>query len=180
MAQEKIKTDGIYTNRFFNFIRKLRVNPENAVVENFLDKGLPQISSYYTPRRELSELAVRTLEDLNRNRITSTKNKTHPDSLPGLVFNSGVTDEYPELLVYFRIVMLEMFSVVYALKYREDLQEYMSDQDIKHTRENINYIVDVLGFDPRYKDLILSLQTVEVELGYIQAQTAKYGWGMRS
>ena len=173
MYQEKIKTDGIYTKRFFNFISKLKVNPQNLIIENFIDKGLPQISSYYTPRRELSDLAVRTLEDIQRDKIAYSRGRTNGDTIPGVVLQSGILEEYPELVMYFRIVLLEMFSVVYAVKYKDSFKQYLSGEAIKKTRNNINFITDIIGFDPRYKDLILSLQAVEVELGYIQAQADK-------
>ena len=175
MIQDKIRTEGIYTKKFFNFISKIRVNPQNIIIENFLDKGFPKLSSYYTPRRELSELAIHTLEEVQRGKIIHSKGKTDPRTIPGMVFNTGVLREYPELTMYFRIVLLETFSVVYAIKYREDFRQYLNGEDIRGVRDNINFIVDILGFDPRYKDLILSLQTVEIELAYIQAQVNKMG-----
>lgn len=170
MQQDRLETDGIFTKRFFDFVKKLNVTPQNTIVENTLDKEVTLVSKYYTPRKALSQLAVSTLEDIKLNKIVFTRNKQDKDTLPGMVFNSDILKEYEVLTMYFRIILLETFSLVYAVKYRPLYRQYVDETDIKNVRETINYIVDILGFDPRYKDIIMALQYLEVDLGYIQAQ----------
>lgn len=160
-----------YPRELIKFIRSVQVDPKGIVIENVLDKESDYVSRMYTPNRRVSKLGAFVAENLALENIRVNENDLDELSFIPLVKKSKVLESYPFLQKHFRLILLESFSISFAMGDQTELLKYMDKEDLGKVRETIKYTLDIMGPDVRYTPLILSLQELELAIGYIQAQT---------
>lgn len=152
------------------FIRPLKVNVAGDLVTNVIDDELNFISRFYTPHFRVNQISSTILDMIYDNNITEVNKQLSKDSLTYKLQMSGLSIMAPEMYKLSRLVVLECFALIYAIEEEQELFKYIDEQDVMNTRENVKYLVDYLGEQKDYIDIVMDLHSVDVALGYIQKQ----------
>lgn len=159
-----------YSSEYLRFISSFEVAPNNEIIYNTLDKEAEFISRYYTPRLKVSELATFVLRDIYSEKIRPVRQETKKGTLLDIVKSSGMKDKTDNIYQLCKLIGLEIFSMWYAIEHQKDYRKYFSQRDIRQVRNNILYVLDVIGDREDYLDLIELLHELDIHVGYIQGQ----------
>ncbi|AIW03315.1 hypothetical protein CPT_Mater158 [Bacillus phage Mater] len=84
--------------------------------------------------------------------------------------NSDLASYAPDIYVLLKATVLESFALLYTIDTTPTNLEYMSTNDIKKARTNINYIADYMSTEGKYYHMIESLRDMNISFGYIENQ----------
>lgn len=140
------------------------------VIENVLDRKSDYISRYFTPNRSVTELAYQVYQLIYRKQINANTLPIQPDSITYYFESPKFKDKYPLLQPFTKILLLESFAIYYAVKYDIHYRRYLDERDMIKVRENLKYIISIIGIDPNFSRLTELLHDLSVDLGYIQSQ----------
>lgn len=166
MANKQIR----HPASLIRFISYLETDPDNVIVNNVIDQEPNFISRFYTPNLRISPLASKVLKELQDNSFLTTNRDVSPNSLIGQLSNSNLKAENPHLYQIAQTIVLESFSLIYAIEDKEELIKFISADDINLVRTNLKYLLDAIGTNHKYTDMIENIQQMDVTLGYIEAQ----------
>ena len=158
------------SSSLIRFISSLDVKPDNTVYLNGLDMTFDFVSRFYTPHVSISVLANSVLRDIASGAIPTTVLSTTEAGILKDISDSGLNTANKPVYTLTRVVLLEVFSILYTLNDKPSFIKYIEVESIEAVRQNIKYIVDALGKNDRYSTLIRSLQAMDIDLGYIQAE----------
>lgn len=162
--------DAIYASVLLRFISSYEIAPNNELVLNTLDKEASFVSRFYTPRLRVSELASRVLRDIEGEQIKPVNRNPVEGSFLDKITKSNLRAENPRLYQIAKIIMLEVFSVVYLVDYKPEYAEYLSEAELRQARVNVKYFLDAISGQDKYLDLVEHLHNFDISLGYIQGQ----------
>lgn len=165
-----MEKDITYASVLLRFISSYEIAPNNDLVLNTLDREAEFISRFYTPRLRVSELASYVLKDIQANRITPTRRHPNKGSFLEKVTQNNMRDNDPALYQLAKIIMLEVFSVVYLVDHKKEYAEYLTEPDMQQARANVKYFLDAISGTEKYLDLVEHLHQFDISLGYIQGQ----------
>ena len=152
------------------FIRYIQVDELGDVVTNVIDDEPNFISRFYTPQFRVNKISSDILAFINDNDIGELNVQLSKDSLTYKLLISGLKLSAPYMYQLAQTVVLECFALIYAIEENQDMFRYIDEDDVKTTRENVKYIIDYMGENKDYTDIIMDLHSVDVALGYIQKQ----------
>lgn len=159
-----------YPREFIDFIGRLEITPENAIIENVLDKDSEFVSRYFTPKASIGELSRKVLESIHAKEVITTNNKLRAGSLGDLLLNKRLINTHPNLKPYLQAILLEVVALDVAIEHAPELRQYVNEKDISRVRDNITYALDLISIDPRFTKEYKHLQDLYINLGYIEAQ----------
>lgn len=162
--------DITYASVLLRFISSYEIAPNNELVLNTLDKEAEFVSRFYTPRLRVSELASQVLKDIEGEKIKPVNRDPAKDSFLEKVLKGDLKVEKPNLYQIAKIIMLEVFSVVYLVDNKPGYAQYLSEQDIRQARMNVKYFLDAISGEDKYLELVEHLHNFDISLGYIQGQ----------
>lgn len=152
------------------FIRYINVDEMGEVVMNVIDAEPNFISRFYTPQFRVNKVSSSILTLIADNGISETNKQLSEDSITYKLLNSGLKLTAPYVYQLAQTIVLECFALIYAVEEDETLFKYIDEDDVKITRENVKYIIDYLGTDRDYTDIVMDLHSMDVALGYVQRQ----------
>ena len=159
-----------YSSEYLRFISSFEIAPNNDVVYNTLDKEAEFVSRYYIPRLKVSELASFVLRDIHSEKIRPVKQKTKKGTLLDIVKSSGMKEKDDRIYQLCKIIGLEIFSMWYAIEHQTEYRKYFSQREVRQVRNNILFVLDVIGDKEDYLELIILLHELDIHVGYIQGQ----------
>lgn len=159
-----------YSSEYLRFISSFEIAPNNDVVYNTLDKEAEFVSRYYIPRLKVSELASFVLRDIYSEKIRPVKQKTKKGTLLDIVKSSGMKEKDDRIYQLCKIIGLEIFSMWYAIEHQTEYRKYFSQREVRQVRNNILFVLDVIGDEEDYLELIILLHELDIHVGYIQGQ----------
>lgn len=162
--------DVTYASVLLRFISSYEIAPNNELVLNTLDKEAEFVSRFYTPRLRVSELASRVLRDIEGNQIKPVNRNPAEGSFLDKVLKGSLKEDNPNLYQIAKIIMLEVFSVVYLVDHKPDYAQYLSERDLRQARMNVKYFLDAISGQEKYLNLVSHLHEFDISLGYIQGQ----------
>lgn len=166
-----IKRANIYQSAdLMRFIRYINVDATGEVVTNVIDDELNFISRFYTPQFRVNKVSSSILTLINDNEIGEINKQLSKDSLTYKLLNSGLKLSAPYVYQLAQTVVLECFALIYAVEEDQSMFKYIDEEDVKVTRENVKYIIDYMGENKDYTEIVMDLHSVDVALGYIQKQ----------
>lgn len=166
MAEKQVR----HPAALIRFMSYLDVDPDNVIMSNVIDQEPNFISRFYTPNLRVSPLAAKVLAALHTDTFLTINRDVSADSLIGQLTASNLRTENPYVYQLTQTIVLEAFSLVYAIEDREELVKYINADDINRVRINLKYVLDAIGKDHKYTSLIENIQELDVTLGYIEAQ----------
>lgn len=158
------------------FISALNVNLNGVVVWNKLDDELPQLSDFFTPNFEVSELAVRFKKVLELGEtFEPTSSIKLRDSLEVFTKSSfKYTNRHIYVLV--QMIFLESIALLYAIENDTALRKYINKEDPLRIHENINYVIENLSGMRQHSQLIKELRLIDVDVMYLMSRLGgEYG-----
>lgn len=158
-----------HSSALLRFISSFDVDPDNSVIGTALDEAT-FVSRFYTPKMKVSALAVKVLDELANNKILAENRTPHEGSFMYKLQNSDLRTTKPYLFQLSKTIMLECFSVVYAVEQKPELLKYLNQTDLQVARTNLKYLLDAIGDDPKYSSMTEDINKIDISMGYIQAQ----------
>lgn len=154
------------------FITTLPVDNQGKIVLNIIDKqGEPTfISRYFTPRLEVNPIAPVVIQRVISKEITQTTQSLSNNTLTIEIVNSGLKQENLYVYRLCQSVLLDCFSLVYAIEEDRDLLARVTSAELTTTLENIKYIMDYTGGYDKYSSLNSRFNNVYIAVGYLKAQ----------
>ena len=153
-------------------VTEIHATPEGAVSVNRMDgDNIEEFQSeFYTPVFRLSALALRTRRLIRGGEIRETNVSLNEDTITHELTRSRLKTRAVDIFTLSQIVLLETFAIVYHSREDRASMRFLTVQDIKRTRENINYICDYLGTQEEFMPLISRFRNIHVALGYVENQ----------
>lgn len=159
----------IYSSSLLRFISSFDIDPNNTVITPTALDSAEFVSMFYTPQLRVSKLASKVSEELDTGVIAKNE-LPNKDSFMYKLQTSDLKETKPYVYQLAKVVMLECFSIVYAIKHENKLLKYLEKEDIRTARTNLKYILDSLGKDQKYMGMTEDINKLDISLGYIQAQ----------
>lgn len=159
-----------YPMQLLRFIGNLDVDPEGKLDVYGLEER-PTISPYtYYPKTNVSLLAQEVLNRIRLGTIKGSPSEVNHDSVVYLAEKLKLEnfDFYTYHLT--RLVMLEAFSISYAIHEDRTLLKLISDKTMLDTFNNAKYILEVVSGEDSFNPLVIELHDLIVSLGYLKAQ----------
>lgn len=163
-------TQPTYSAALLRYISSYEIAPDNTIVLNTLDRELDFVSRYYTPRLKISELASFVLKDIESEKIQPKKSPPSKGSFLDKMLTNNIRYTDNNLYQLGKTILLECFSIMYTINYKNSYVIYLSESDIRQARTNIIYFIDAIGSKEEYHDLKDDLYEFDISLGYIQGQ----------
>lgn len=153
------------------FISTLSIDPNGDILTNVIDTEEPNfISRFYIPHLKVSELGSTISKKINLGEIEQTGKKLDNNTLTIQLMNSGLALEHPYMYKLSQSIILDAFSVVYAIEEDPSLLQGIEVKDLTQTRTNIKYLIDFLGNKHEYVEIVERLHNLSVAIGYIENQ----------
>lgn len=153
------------------FISALALDVHGDVTLNVMDQEEPNfISRYFTPNLTVSELGVEINQKVRNNELEQTGKKLASTTLTAQLIDSDLSLTNPYMYKLSQSIILDAFSVVYAIEEEPELLEGIEAKDLRQTRTNIKYLIDYLGEKEAYTSIVLDLHDLSVAIGYIEYQ----------
>lgn len=141
-------------NEYIRFINSAQINDSGKFVINKLDYPDSYISDYYTPNFEVTSVAVKVKDLINNSDYSDNMTPLDDGSFIKLVENSDIPYTDPGVYLLIKGIVLDIFSINYAFQYDTDLETYLSADDLDNLLNNLEYVIDSLGFDYKYSDIV--------------------------
>lgn len=158
------------TSSLLRFLKTIDVADDTRVLANRLDGELTFTSLYYTPNLVLSELAVKSLQDIKSNVIPYTDTDINKDSIVNQLRKTDLSIREPGVYQLIQTIVLEAFALINSVTESPSALKYITKKDISLTRDNINYVADYLGDFPDYITLLERIRELDISFGYIENQ----------
>lgn len=155
---------------FISFTTSIEIDENNFLIENRLDSDFELISRYYTPQNRINEATRQVVTEFKRQHKEFKGHNLEEGRLAYNVLRSNILHEYKKLTPYFRLVLLESYVITLVTQEPNSYIKYVEDTDISNIQESIKYVLNILGMDLRYKEIIKQLNDLNIDLGYIKAQ----------
>lgn len=152
------------------FIRNIPVLTDGTVPLNALEAESQFHSELYEPTFALSTIARMTQDVLNSDKLEVVDAELNPSTIVSQALDSDLASFSPSIYMLTRMVTLESFALLYHIEQESENLRYVSTKDIQRSRENINYIADFLGAEPKYHQMIEVLRHMHISFGYLQHQ----------
>lgn len=153
------------------FISTLTIDPEGNIVTNVIDNEEPNfVSRFYTPHLRVSPLGADISAKVNFGEIEQSGKKLSNNTLVIQIINSGLKLKNPKMYRLAQSIILDCFAVVYAVEENVQLLVGIEPKDLAQTRENVKYLIDYLGGDEDYIEIIENLHSLSVAIGYVEHQ----------
>ncbi len=137
---------------------------------NLLDEEIMFVSRFYTPRLQLSELSLRTLKEIQEDKIPKKERYFNTNTIPEKVKNSSLQLQNPRVYYILQTIILEVYSIVNCFIENPDNLVYLTDKDMDIIVSNIAYTIDYLTEYEEYNSLVLDLRQLEMNLNNIKLQ----------
>lgn len=158
------------TSSLLRFLRTLDVLDDSRKVYNRLDSELTFTSEFFTPNLILSELATKVLADIKSNAIPYTDIDINKDSIVNHIRKTDLAIRQPGIYQMLQTIVLESFSLINTVTETPTALKYVTKQDIKTARENLNYVADYLGSFDDYITIVSKLRELDICFGYLENQ----------
>lgn len=159
-------------SELLRFVSNISVTSNGEITLNRIEQESDFRSSLYAPSFYLSLLARSVLDKLNsaKGDFESLDTPVDKSSLPGKAMITDLSSSHPYIHLLLRSVVLEAFSLVYAIDEDREILSYISQKDIHRIKENINYLTDFMSTDRKYRNLIEPLRDTFISFGYLENQ----------
>ncbi|AAX92367.1 virion component [Staphylococcus phage Twort] len=137
---------------------------------NILDEELMFVSRFYTPRLQLSELALKTLKEIQEDKIPKKERYFNTNTIPEKVKNSSLQLQNPRVYYILQIIILEAYAIVNCFLENPENLVYLTDKDMDIVVRNIAYTIDYLTDFEEYNSLVLDLRQLEMNLNNVKLQ----------
>lgn len=141
-------------NEYIRFIDSAPINDSGEFVINKLDYPDSYISDYYTPNFEVTSVATKVKNLIDTSDYCDNMTQLEDGSFIKLVENSDISYNNPSTYLLIKGIVLDIFSINYTFQYDTDLESYLSASDLDKLLSNIEYVIDSLGFDNKYSEII--------------------------
>lgn len=152
------------------FIKTMNISTDGKIVTNILDEEPNYISRFFTPNLQVNKLSSKILDLLESEEIQEVNTDLSQDTVTKKILDSDLKLVNSYVYKLCQAVVLECFSLIYAIEERPELMQYIDEKDIQLTRENTKYVIDNLGSDNQYTSIVEDLTNMDIALGYIQKQ----------
>lgn len=152
------------------FIKTMNISTDGKIVTNILDEEPNYISRFFTPNLQVNKLSSNILDLLESEEIQEVNTDLSQDTVTKKILDSDLKLVNSYVYKLCQSVVLECFSLIYAIEERPELMQYIDEKDIQLTRENTKYVIDNLGSDNQYTSIVEDLTNMDIALGYIQKQ----------
>lgn len=153
-----------------SFFRTIQADYENTIVENMLDTEITFVSKFYTPTLKLSTISNKILKEIKNGKVPITSYDVTSNSIVNKIESTNIKVQAPRIYLILQTIVLEAYSLVNTFLENEENIEYISANDIKIARDNIDYVCDYLADYPEYSSIISDLRNLELNFGYIEKQ----------
>lgn len=157
-------------SELIRFISGIPVLNDGTVPVNTLDSEAAFKSDLYTATYAVSSIARITQDVLNSDKIEVVDVQLEPGTIIKQALNSDLASYAPSIYLLVRMTVLESFALLYHIENDTENLQYVSTRDIKRIRENLNYIADYMGTEPKYYSMIEVLRHTNISFGYLQHQ----------
>ena len=157
------------TSGLLRFLNSLGSKIDN-IQYNKLDTDLKFVSKFYTPNIQLSELSKKVLQDIKQGNIKTAERDYDNNSLVKKVEDTSLSTDEPKMYILLQTIIMEAYAIVNCFVENPDFLKYISDKDIKVTRENTNYVADYLSNFSEYSSIVKDLRELDICFGYIELQ----------
>lgn len=155
------------------FITAIQLEADGSISTSPLDENLPVISKFFTPNIKVSILSTRVqnLLKASNSEIVPTTDVVISDLMKAIK-GSNLKYNNPNLYRLLQTVLLESFSVIYAIEKDESLQVLINKKDAMRIHENINYVLEMVGLNTDIGEssgynLIHELRAIDTDILYI-------------
>lgn len=153
------------------FMDRLNIDAGGNLITNVLDEEGPNfVSRFYTPHFKVNNISEKVFQMIQYNDIIGDNRGLDRNSMTYKLVQSGLKLEDPKIYQLAQACVLDAFSLIYAIEEEESLIKYMDEEDILHTRETVQYLIDYMGSEDRFSSLVMDLMSMDTALGYIQGQ----------
>lgn len=152
------------------FISGVAIDPKGDLILNVLDKENSYFSKYYTPRFKVSRLSAIIKDEITTGNIEKSDKKLGKKTLTKMIIDSDLQYRHPTVYRLAKTIVLECFSVIYAIQEDPDMLAKIEQKDLYIVLENIKYVIDSLGASDDYVDIVGKLHSTSVAVGYILHQ----------
>ena len=141
-------------NEYIRFIDSAPINDSGKFVINKLDYPDSYISDYYTPNFEVTSVATKVKSIIDTSDYCDNMTPLENGSFINLVENSNIPYTNPSTYLLIKGIVLDIFSINYTFQYDTNLETYLSMEDLNNLLSNIEYVIDNLGFDTKYNQIV--------------------------
>lgn len=141
-------------NEYIRFIDSAPINDSGEFFINKLDYPDSYISDYYTPNFEVTSVATQVKSIIDTSDYCDNMTPLENGSFVNLVENSDISYTNPSTYLLIKGIVLDIFSINYAFQYDTNLETYLSTDDLNNLLSNIEYVIDSLGFDTKYNQIV--------------------------
>lgn len=141
-------------NEYIRFINSAKIDNSGKFVINKLDYPDSYISDYYTPNFEVTSVAIKVKDLINKSDYSDNMTPLENGSFVNLVENSDISYTNPSVYLLIKGIVLDIFSINYAFQYDTDLETYLSTDDLDNLLSNLEYVIDSLGFNSKYSNIV--------------------------
>lgn len=152
------------------FISSIPVMSDGVVPMNTVETQITFNSPLYEATYSLSVIARMTQDVLTSGKIESVDAPVGAGTIVSQVLDSDLASYSPGIYLLIRMTVLESFALLYHLDRESENLQYVTSRDISRVRENINFINDYLGSEPKYHKMIEILRHMHISFGYLQNQ----------
>ncbi len=144
---------------------------ENGVIPFNTINDAPMFKSdMYSPVFSLSAVAMLVLKKIRAEQVATNTLDVDKRTVVSLARESDISSTNPRMYTLIVSTVLEAFAILYTIESESPDISYLTKKDFKRVRENVNYIVDYLSTERKYRHMIESFRDFELSFGYMENQ----------
>ena len=152
------------------FISNIPVLNDGTIPVNSIETNESFSSTLYEPTYSLSVVARLVQSTLSGDTIEVSSEPLGADTVVYKALNSDLGSYAPNVYTLLRATVLESFALLYTIDTKPSDLQYMSPNDIRKMKVNLNYIADYLSTEAKYYHMIEGIRNMHNSLGYIENQ----------
>lgn len=151
------------------FLNGLDLDMNNTRM-NLLDENVQFVSRFYTPHIQLSELALMKLKEIKSDDIPTLERQFNENTIVVKTESSDLKLQSPRMYNILQTIVLESYAIVNCFVESPDSLRYLTEDDLRITRQNINYVADYLSDYYEYNSIVLDLRDLDLCFGSLELQ----------
>lgn len=153
------------------FIQSVNISNQGEIIRNVLDTEEPNfVSRYYTPKLTVTGVSKKVQAKINTGEIKQNNKRLTNNTLTIHLMNSDLKLSRPYLYTVAQGIILDAFAIVYTIEEDKDLLAEVEQRELTQTRTNIRYLIDALGGEEKYQEIVKGFHELNVAIGYIENQ----------
>jgi len=159
-----------YSSDLIRFVSNVPVLSDGTIPLNTIKGSTDFVSTLYQPVYTLSILARMTQSALTDGTIEVENTPLDTSTIVYKALHSDLATFAPNIYLLLKAVVLESFVLLYNIDNSPQNLQYVSTNDIKRCKTNINYIADFFSTNSNYYSMIESMRDMNISFGYLENQ----------